>query len=79
MAHWAMCFCSLLQPVTEIVKAVVEEEKLGSLPLFLWGGSSGGSFVQMLPGLMPEVKVGCSGRRRRSVGRGKVPAGPTRL
>lgn len=36
---------------------VMDEETLQGLPLYVLGASSGGSFVQMLPKLMPNVKV----------------------
>jgi len=49
--------CPGLQRVPGILKHVVAEERLGQLPLFAFGASSGGGFVLRLAQAMPEVQV----------------------
>ena len=45
------------QRVPGILKQVVAQERLGQLPLFAFGASSGGGFVLRLAQAMPEVQV----------------------
>ncbi|KAI7843770.1 hypothetical protein COHA_002668 [Chlorella ohadii] len=45
-----------LKRVPGILKQVVAEERLGQLPLFAFGASSGGGFVLRLAQAMPEVQ-----------------------
>lgn len=51
------------QRVPGILRTVVKEEGLGGLPLYSFGGSSGGSFALRVAAAMEEVKV----RARQSV------------
>ncbi|KAI7843771.1 hypothetical protein COHA_002669 [Chlorella ohadii] len=48
--------CHAAQRVPGILKQVVAEERLGQLPLFAFGASSGGGFVLRLAQAMPEVQ-----------------------
>ena len=54
-----------LQRVPGILKQVIAEERLGQLPLFAFGASSGGGFVLRLAQAMPEVQVR-AGRKCRA-------------
>ena len=44
-----------------ILKQVIAEAKLGQLPLYAFGASSGGGFVLRLAQAMPEVRVRLGG------------------
>ena len=44
-----------------ILKQVIAEAKLGQLPLYAFGASSGGGFVLRLAQAMPEVQVRLGG------------------
>ena len=57
--------CSL-QRLPHVLRAVVQEERLGRLPLYALGVSSGGGIVLRLAQLMPEIKVNGSVKRHGS-------------
>jgi len=48
----------LPQRLPTILRAVIEGEGLGGLPLYAFGVSSGGGIVLRLAQVMPEIKVG---------------------
>ena len=57
---WRRLPCLLpvcLQRLPVILLEVIKEEKLGGLPLYALGASSGGSIVLRLAQIMPEVQV----------------------
>lgn len=49
------------QRVPGILREVIAEAKLGQLPLYAFGASSGGGFVLRLAQAMPEVQVRLGG------------------
>lgn len=64
-----------LQRLPDVLKAVVKEEGLGSLPLYAFGASSGGGIVLRLAEIMAEVQVGRRGVSRSFRGVGAAHTG----